>query len=114
MNSLRFAVMTSVSALATVCFASANAAIASYEESVAVTVKYQELDLSSNQGASALYARLRTASKVVCASLDGRELKQHAAYQSCFNQALSAAVIHVNKQTVTALHERSLRGERAS
>jgi len=78
------------------------------------TVRFDELDLASNQGASELYARLRAASRQVCATLDGRELRQQSAYQACYKQALSSAVLHVNRSNVTALHARATQGSKAS
>jgi UrcA family protein len=79
-----------------------------------ITVRYDELNMSSASGASVLYARLRSASRSVCDVMDGRELRQHAAYNACYQQALSNAVAKVNRTSVTALHERTIKGAKAS
>jgi len=107
--------MTSVSALAVVCFAPAIAATSDPTEAPAVRIKYDENDLNSERGATALYARLRGAAKVVCAQFDHpHELRQRLYFQRCFGQALSNAVLHVNQATVTALHQRAMRPERVA
>lgn len=114
MKLFRSAVMTSATALAVMCFGSAQAGIGDVSEPQTQVVKYNELNLTTSDGATALYGRLRTAAKMVCINLDGRELKQHAMYRDCFDHALSDAVVHVNREAVTALHQRAMRNERAS
>jgi UrcA family protein len=80
----------------------------------AVTVYYDELNMNSQSGATVLYSRLRAASRHVCATFAGRDLRQHAAFNDCYNTALSAAVARVNRSTVTALHMRVTKGVKAS
>jgi UrcA family protein len=114
MNILRTLGLTGAVALGIATFGAASAIAKDYDAPRTQTVKYDEYDLNSEQGAAALYAHLRAASKEVCAPLDGRELRQHAAWKACYKEALSNAVLNVNRDTVTALHQRAMRGDRAS
>jgi UrcA family protein len=91
-------------------FATAGDATAPRE----VTVHYDELNMASASGAAALYAKLRSASRQVCEPLAGRELYQRAAFNACYEQALSNAVAKVNRTGVTALHTRAAKGATAS
>jgi len=106
--------MTGATALGLITIGSPSAIAGDFNAPRTVTVKYDEYDLSNTKGAAALYARLRDASKQVCAQLEGRDLRLHAAWKACYNEALSNAVLQVNRDTVTALHQRATRGERAS
>jgi UrcA family protein len=71
-------------------------------------VAYGDLNLDSAQGAKVLYARLRSAAQIVCSPLEGRGLIQNGLWQSCFDNAVSAAVGQVNKTTVSALHSQMI------
>jgi UrcA family protein len=102
MNTFRTAVMTGATALAILAFAPANAFVDSSEPRK-ITLKYDESELSSQHGAAALYSRMRS-----------RELRQKEAYKACYQQALGDAVLHINRETLTALHARATHGERAS
>lgn len=67
-------------------------------------VRYGDLNLESEQGAKALYMRIRGAAENVCFSLDGRNFIEKKLWQGCFDQAVASAVLQVNKTRVTALH----------
>jgi UrcA family protein len=114
MNFLRPTLMTTAIAIAISSAGIANAAVSATAGAPTITVKYDELDVTTQRGAQELYARLRAASKQVCAPLDSRDLRRHYAWKACYTQALSNAVVQVNREAVTALHQRSLHGERAS
>ena len=114
MNMLRTTLMTGAVALGLATFGAASAIAKDYGAPRTLTVKYEEYDLNTEKGAQALYAHLQAASKEVCAPLDGREVRQHAAWKACYKEALSNAVLNVNRDTVTALHQRATHGERAS
>jgi UrcA family protein len=77
-------------------------------------VKYNESDVITPGGATALYARLRLAARQVCLPFEGRELQLHKGWRSCYDRALGDAVARVNRDTVTALHRRASQSERAS
>lgn len=72
-------------------------------------VSYDDLNLSRQADAAAVYARLKAAAKDVCGIYDIRDLAMRQAHQACAAQALSAAVEDVDHATITALHSSSLR-----
>lgn len=65
------------------------------------TVGYKDLDLTSAADAKALYVRIRSAAKVVCAQLDGRQLVQHAKASRCEVEAIERAVKKVDEPLLT-------------
>jgi UrcA family protein len=71
-------------------------------------VAYGDLNLESQQGTKMLYARLRNGAEDVCSSLDGRNLFLKKLWQSCFDQAVAAAVIQVNSSGLTTLHNQTI------
>lgn len=79
-----------------------------------VKVTYDESKLSSEAGVASLYRELSAASRKACASLDGREFRRRAAFDACYELALSNAVVQVNRTAVTALHMRATKGASAS
>lgn len=78
-------------------------------------VAYGDLNLDSQQGTKALYARLRNSAEDVCSSIDGRNLFLKRLWQTCFDQAVGAAVLQVNRPSLTTLHNDTMnrmRGDR--
>jgi UrcA family protein len=69
-----------------------------------ITVDYSDLNLASSAAVKVLYRRLRTAATTVCGPFDGRGLARKAVWESCYEQALSAAVLEVSEPELTALH----------
>ena len=69
-------------------------------------VSYSGLDLSTNTGATLLYHQLRSAAAQVCRSWEGRPLLFQARWRTCYDKALSDAVVGVNRPLLTALHQR--------
>jgi UrcA family protein len=112
------AIVTSATALALICAVSVGAADRSSgdlsNKALRIVVKYDELDLSSDVGAAKLYSRLRIAAQRVCAPFESRELSRRAAWSACYNEALSNAVIQVNREAVTALHQHAVHSDRTS
>jgi UrcA family protein len=82
-------------------------------EPQSVVVKYGDIDLTSERGAKALYTRLRAASRRVCSSLEGRDLRMHELWKACYDRALTKAVVDLNVDSLTALHQRG-RSDRPS
>jgi UrcA family protein len=68
------------------------------------TVHYGELNLHSSAGVQALYARLKSAAKNVCAAQDGRSLQAQFAFRACVATSLERAVLEVRNDAVLALH----------
>jgi len=68
-----------------------------------VTVNYRDLNLSTIEGATTLYQRLRGAARSVC---DGPGTGVHAyqEWRSCYQAAIADAVAKVNSPLLTAMH----------
>jgi len=91
-----FAVMTATAA--------ATPAVADVSgDAVSDHVKYGDLDLMHPAGVNALYNRIRSASKSVCAQLSSREVPVQF-YNACFTKAMSHAVADVKQPALTALY----------
>ena len=75
-----------------------------------VNVAYSGMDLSTNTGATLLYHQLKSAAAQVCNSLEGRALSLQAKWRTCYNKALSDAVVNVSSPLLTALHQRQAPG----
>lgn len=67
-------------------------------------VKYADLNVSSNAGAAALYARLSAAAGGVCRALDGRDLASKALFARCVHKAISDAVTQVDQPALSAIY----------
>ena len=95
------ATLTAVSA----CLIVGTAHAASSAGAPSVTVRYGDLNLSSEQGANALYARVAYAARQVCGrnGLDARDLAAFAAERACESQAISQAVHDVRAPQVAAI-----------
>jgi UrcA family protein len=97
--------MLAAGLFALICAASSGAAMAA-EPSQPLTkiVHYGDLNLDSEQGAQALYARLRGAARQVCSPLESAEMSRQRLWKNCFNNALANAVGQVDKTTLSTLH----------
>ena len=73
-----------------------------------VTVSYGDLNLSTTEGANALYQRIRLAADSVC-GYQGRTLLERQLWMSCFNEAVERAVGAVGNPTLTSVHARTSR-----
>lgn len=84
-------------------------------DAASVTVSYGDLNLASTAGVRTLYARLGAAARTVC-GVEPRtvELRQHANFQSCYDQALDKAVRKVDSTRLYALHQERASPSRAS
>jgi UrcA family protein len=71
-----------------------------------VTVRYADLDLTTNAGASMLYHRIQGAARDVCGS-HGRSSVAFAEWQVCVKDAIGNAVATVRSPLLTALYSGS-------
>jgi UrcA family protein len=108
-KSMTSVIASSVVTLGCMGFATSSQA-AEPGEALTKIVAYGDLNLDSDQGAKVLYARLRTAARSVCSPFESRELTAELIWQTCFDHAVSAAVTQINKNKVTALHNRTIGG----
>jgi UrcA family protein len=65
-------------------------------------VHYADLDLSTDEGARVLYRRIKDAAWQVCR--DAQDVPASVPSTKCWRAAVQAAVEHVNRPTLTALH----------
>ena len=69
-------------------------------------VKFHDLNLSSPDGATALYRRIKAAASEVCGSFDTdkRDLTNLAALNTCVHNAVRDAVAKVNQPALSAIY----------
>lgn len=67
-------------------------------------VSYQDLNLSTEKGSQALYARIASAARAVCAAEDIRDLKARPAINACREEAIARAVHNVDSPRLAALY----------
>jgi len=77
----------------------------------ALTVRYADLNLDTQQGSLALYGRIVAAAQQVCAAEDIRDLHAVAAARLCREQAIARAVRDVHSPMLASLYaERTRQG----
>src|SRR5271170_4093158 len=69
-----------------------------------VIVKYGDLNVSSPQGAAALYGRIRVAAEAVCPHLDHGDLLSKTHMNVCVNKAIAGAVTKVDQPALFAVY----------
>jgi UrcA family protein len=80
------------------------------DEAPSVTLHFHGTDLSTPNGISRLYRRIREAASIVCDRLDGASLEEKARWHKCFDKAVAEAVAHVNSEGLSAYHWHRTRG----
>ena len=90
-------------ALLSVCSVGVQTARAD-ESAPQVKVSYADLNLSSVQGAEALYRRIKSAAGEVCYPREERNLALMANRRACIHTTMSDAVTHVGSPTLTAVY----------
>lgn len=68
------------------------------------TVKYSDLNVSSTEGAVALYARIRWAAQNVCQSFEKRDLSSQRLFAACVDKAISDAVHNAGQPALSAYY----------
>jgi UrcA family protein len=66
------------------------------ESAPQVTVRYDDLNLSSEAGIKALTQRIRYAAKIVCSELGTREIQDVTEHDKCVRDATDSALTRVN------------------
>ena len=95
------AVRLGLAATAVLLAATAGAAHAQSASSVAV--RYTALDLTTQQGADALYRRIQEAAAEVCPLVNPAELSRYVKAVQCRNQAIERAVESVHSPLLAAV-----------
>jgi UrcA family protein len=101
------AALTVLPSLVAIGSASAGA---SAGDAPSVTVRYGDLNLTSQEGIASLYGRIRNAAAVVCSALDGRDRMREMLWHDCYNHAVANAVHTVHNETLSAYHFHRIRG----
>jgi len=91
--------------LAAAAVFAAFAAGAHADDVLNVHVKYGDLNVGTQAGATVLYQRIRQAADQVCGKADVRDLAGAARVQACTGQAIAAAVAAVGVPTLTAVYD---------
>lgn len=73
-------------------------------DSPALTVRYSDLNLSTEQGSLVLYGRIVAAAQQVCAVDDIRDLRAFNAAKRCRAQAIANAVRDVNSPMLASVY----------
>ena len=73
-------------------------------EALQVTVKYGDLNVSTPQGAAALYSRIRVAADAGCWPLDLGERSSKMKSAACVHKAIADAVTTVDKPALSAVY----------
>jgi UrcA family protein len=81
----------------------ANGTLAASDEVPTVRVHYQDLDLSTEQGATTLYKRIAGAAKQVCPSTNTMSVNARSFAEKCVAAAIERAVADVNSPQLARL-----------
>jgi UrcA family protein len=100
------AALTALTACLLVGVAGSAFATADDDSASSVTVSYRDLNLATDQGTKALYARIVSAARVVCGAdeVDIRDLGALSSERSCEQQAIEHAVSDVHSAKQAALY----------
>jgi UrcA family protein len=81
-----------------------SAGAADATEARSTTVKFGDLNVSSPEGAAALYARIRSAAKTVCSPIEATDFPFRTAFEVCVHKAIADAVTKVNRMELYAVY----------
>jgi UrcA family protein len=80
----------------------------SHGTTLSKTVRYSDLDISSEAGARSLLSRIRRAANYVCSGGDWViQMNRGAAFQACVQRSSSRAVAELGNPVVTAMYDGS-------
>jgi len=68
-------------------------------------VRFSDLDVSKAAGATALYARIRRAARIVCDPGESREMGLAAIYRECMEESIANAVAKVDRPLLSQYHQ---------
>lgn len=93
-----------VGACAAAAVAPMSFAAAPIESVPTLTVRYNDLDLSTPIGVNALYRRIATAASEVCPNHDIRDMHGASVAKRCRIEAIARAVHDVNNPQLAVVH----------
>jgi len=95
-------------AAAVVCLAAVTAGARADEVNADVparTVRFADLDLTTQKGAAVLFTRIRNAAEEVCGEPGSRELAQVVAAKACVDRAIARSVAAVNNAKLSGEYD---------
>jgi UrcA family protein len=107
----RALIATTVLGVLVSTFAAVCGAADSGEVPTAV-VRYADLDISTTQGATALYNRIHSTAEGLCAPFNGADLLFKFEAKACVQQAIKGAVAKVNRPALSAIYAAKYEGSR--
>ena len=103
-TSIRTKIYTAISCLmSTSALCSTLSTTAEAEDVPSKIVKFNDLDITTPDGAKVLYSRIRAAARDVCDVSTGNDPIFRIATKVCFDRAVDNAVRHVNAPMLTYL-----------
>lgn len=69
-----------------------------------ITVKFADLNVSSPEGAAALYARIRSAAISVCSPPESTDYPFKTSFKACVHNAIADAVTRVNRMELYTVY----------
>jgi UrcA family protein len=81
---------------------------------VQYVVRFSDLDVSKTEGATALYARIRHAARIVCAPGESREMGLAAIYRACMEESIANAVAKVDRPLLSQYHQARTKGGKSA
>jgi UrcA family protein len=102
-TSLRGFIASAIFGVLATSFATVSTA-AEGTEFLQTTVKYGDLNVSTPQGAAALYSRIRVAADGVCWPLDHGDLSSKMKLAACVHKAIADAVTTVDQPALSAVY----------
>ena len=97
---------------ATLGCSAAVASPASADQPATYVVRFADVDLSRIDGAATVYTRIRSAARLVCTSLDGRDLGLLVKFHACVDKAIADAVASVNRPLLSQYHQLHTKGDK--
>jgi UrcA family protein len=99
------AALTAIAGCMVAAGASSAGAATAPTDAPSVVVRYADLDITTRQGARALYRRIAVAAQHVCPDADIRDLDRSSQIRACQQQAIARAVQAVSSPLLAALYE---------
>jgi len=98
------------------CTVGAGHAFAGYEfgEPRSEKVSFADLNLSTLEGATALYRRIEHAAHTVCYPDGSQVLGRYFEWKKCYQSAIADAVAKVNSPMLTAVHSSKTNGTKVA
>ena len=84
-----------------------GAAAAADNGAETTTIAYGELDLSTTDGAQALYQRIKRAARKVCQTNGLMSVERHRRARECYDRVVADAVSQVNRPLVASVHDKT-------